>query len=986
MLNIKPGTRLSAIRGLFISLMVLTTGPVHGQPPPFVGEITGEASVVIFENMETHEFEYRYFLVDQASRSETEVFFQGGPPARFRTGNVVRLQGKPAAMGFNVHAMEVLEDLFTPTAESGDGPQEDAGAAAPLASAETRNVLTLLVDFNDAYVDGAGMNYGVSLQEAKDKMFNNTKSVAGLYWNASLETLTIPPDPDGDGIQDVFGPYQINDSYIGGDSSQCSPSSWVTQASDAWIAANPGKDISLYRHRSLIVPNYWDWGNRHCGWGGVAQLGCGSWCWAVSADPDSILHGVIIHELGHNFGLHHARTDTNNDGSTDSEYGDSSDMMGGSRSWMKFNAPHAEDKGWIDPVNFEIRTITPSVSAQNFDLIAMDEEVWDWPGLRAIKVERTTNTDYYLSYRLAAGEYNNVGSGYRNRLNIHYGYDGSMATYFVTTLSAGQTYNDPHNNLTITATGEMTITGAAGSTTVMGVEICQDACSSIAAPSNLTATAAGTDTIDLAWNDNSDNENGFRIEHSDNGSSWALLDTVGADGVVYTHGGLGTATTHYYRVQAYDSTDNSGYSNVAVETTDAIPPSASFTWTADYTEVTFTDTSADSDGSVVGWNWSFGDGNSSSAQNPVHTYAAGDDYTVGLTVTDNHGATSFVSELISVDDPPFADFYANGESTVGGTVSGNYVSTHVDDGIVETIMERESGGKPSKRHSWLEHQWTFSITAGAAATVYVNAWRSDSGEGDTFDFDWSTNGTTWNPGATVSATSDPGTPQSFGLPGGTGGTVYLRVTDFDQTQGNRTLDAVYVDALRIRVENATGEPPEAPPSGLGATALSFDQVELTWNDNSSNETGFKVYRRLDGVGDYQLVGQAGANSDGTAMYVDSFGLTGDTAYQYQVTAFNLVGETAPSAPVSVTTDAAPDIVLHTATGYKVKGQHTVDLGWSTSSVSDMDVVRNGSVVATVSGLNTHTDNIGAKGGASYVYKICETGSTTACSNEVTVVF
>jgi hypothetical protein len=37
-------------------------------------------------------------------------------------------------------------------------------------------------------------------------MYNEAKSVAGLFYNASLGTLTIRPDPDGDGIQDVCGP------------------------------------------------------------------------------------------------------------------------------------------------------------------------------------------------------------------------------------------------------------------------------------------------------------------------------------------------------------------------------------------------------------------------------------------------------------------------------------------------------------------------------------------------------------------------------------------------------------------------------------------------------------------------------------------------------------------------------------------------------------------------------------------------------------
>jgi hypothetical protein len=34
----------------------------------------------------------------------------------------------------------------------------------------------------------------------------------------------------------------------------------------------------------------------------------------------------------------------------------------------------------------------------------------------------------------------------------------------------------------------------------------------------------------------------------------------------------------------------------------------------------------------------------------------------------------------------------------------------------------------------------------------------------------------------------------------------------------------------------------------------------------------------------------------------------------------------------------------------------------------------------------HTDNIGAKGGGSYLYRVCETGATPTCSPQVPVVF
>ena len=81
---------------------------------------------------------------------------------------------------------------------------------------------------------------------------------------------------------------------------------------------------------------------------------------------------------------------------------------------------------------------------------------------------------------------------------------------------------------------------------------------------------------------------------------------------------------------------------------------------------------------------------------------------------------------------------------------------------------------------------------------------------------------------------------------------------------------------------------------------------------------------------------------------------------------------------------ATGIVL-TARGYKVKGLQKADLAWSGASTATVDVYRNGSKIVSIGG-SSYTDNINAKGAGSYSYKVCDLGSTTACSNVVNVVF
>jgi PKD repeat protein len=83
-------------------------------------------------------------------------------------------------------------------------------------------------------------------------------------------------------------------------------------------------------------------------------------------------------------------------------------------------------------------------------------------------------------------------------------------------------------------------------------------------------------------------------------------------------------------------------------------PTADFSVTCSSLDCTFTDESTDADGSVVSWEWDFGDGNQSTVQNPpVHHYGATDRsvYDAQLKVTDNAGLTSVKTAQITVSPP-----------------------------------------------------------------------------------------------------------------------------------------------------------------------------------------------------------------------------------------------------------------------------------------------------------------------------------------------
>ncbi|RTR32769.1 S8 family serine peptidase [Shewanella atlantica] len=84
------------------------------------------------------------------------------------------------------------------------------------------------------------------------------------------------------------------------------------------------------------------------------------------------------------------------------------------------------------------------------------------------------------------------------------------------------------------------------------------------------------------------------------------------------------------------------------------------------------------------------------------------------------------------------------------------------------------------------------------------------------------------------------------------------------------------------------------------------------------------------------------------------------------------------------TEPGGDFTL-SASGYKSKGVKKVDLSFSGAAGSNVDLYRNGSMIATTSASSTYTDSITSKGGGSYTYKACDEGTST-CTAEQTVNF
>jgi subtilisin family serine protease len=141
---------------------------------------------------------------------------------------------------------------------------------------------------------------------------------------------------------------------------------------------------------------------------------------------------------------------------------------------------------------------------------------------------------------------------------------------------------------------------------------------------------------------------------------------------------------------------------------DEEPPVAGFTYTCSDLDCSFTDASTD-DGGVVAWLWDFGDGSTSPAKNPSHSFAAAGAYDVYLTVWDAGGRSDVAWETVSVEAPPDPgeDLPPTASFTYACTgLTCQFTDTSTDDhGVVAWLWSFGDGNLSDLQnptHTWAE--------------------------------------------------------------------------------------------------------------------------------------------------------------------------------------------------------------------------------------------------------------------------------------------
>jgi fibronectin type 3 domain-containing protein len=123
-------------------------------------------------------------------------------------------------------------------------------------------------------------------------------------------------------------------------------------------------------------------------------------------------------------------------------------------------------------------------------------------------------------------------------------------------------------------------------------------------------------------------------------------------------------------------------------------------------------------------------------------------------------------------------------------------------------------------------------------------------------------------------------------------------------------------------------PPPNPPSGLTALETSSTSIDLSWIDESSDETGFRIERSLTTETGFTLITTTAAN---VITYSDA-GLTAGTTYYYRIKAINGGVSSAYSFETTATTPSIP--APPTGLTVTAASASSVSVSWTDSSTDE----------------------------------------------------
>jgi hypothetical protein len=595
----------------------------------------------------------------------------------------------------------------------------------------------------------------------------------------------------------------------------------------------------------------------------------------------------------------------------------------------------------------------------------------------------------------------------------------NATTYAATGLSSGTTYY--YRVRATNANGSSANTSTASATTTATIP---------AAPSGLTATPASSSEIDLSWTNNATNQTGFQIDQAtDSGFTQNLTTvTVGANATTYAATGLALGTTYYYQVRATNSAGNSANSSPAsatTETTAAIPvPDGGFEQ-ATASQITSVPSNgagtltAPVTGTIPGWNLTitpttYG-GGAYNGWEPFAQVFTSDPSSGDYMPSDgsNQHLSFFGGELFSgypwqygwpgygiipgqtdqlASAAPLATSVAGATYTATIAVADPLWQTVDHETFAQEVAAAAYEGNPTAAQVaasgvWIATpQFQFNIVAngqvvGSATLAAATQASTEAGTAAAAG-QWYTLTATW----TAATSGESITLQASASQIAEGAYNLGHTITSAEGPDAWTSTCASFDNATLTVSTPVGLP--TAPSGLTATAASSSQINLTWTNNASNQTGFQIDQATSSDFAQNLTTvTVGANATTYA----AMGLSAGATFYYRVRAVNANGVSADTTTASATTQGtvptAPSGLTATAAA-----SSEIDLSWTNNAnnqtgfqidqATSADFTQNLTTVSVGANATTYAAT-GLSSGITYYYRVRAVNAAGDSANTAT---